>query len=658
MEYIFEYAICSLLFLGIIIVQFFSKRQLPNLQNRIYAVAIILAFIDVLMDILSSLVIENVATLPAFVTYFINSLFYIVQLAFPTMMALYVIALTKNLRKANRRYVILSMLPTVFAVLLILINPANHWVFYTKDNMYCRGPLFPFLYGTAIFYMILTVILINKYRSRIPKSHVKMVMFFIVITAVTMMLQIIFPAYLITCLAITASLLLMYLIMQKPDSLLDSLTGLFNKEALIQYIDNRINENQDYQVLLIKVNHIRRINTLFGYTSGNIIMQNVASFLSSYTPDNPLQKDPDLLPYREHTDNSGRTPAMWSFRLMSNQFVVVTRSKEHHATIVKTIIDRFHENWTLHGMSISLGATMVDFEDTSDISSSEELIRLLESILPTVPRGELRAVDSKILSEINRVAVIENALLDAIEKGALEVYFQPIYSVKDKAYTGAEALVRFRHKTLGNISPSEFIPIAEKNGLILNVDELVLRKVCSFIHDYDPFHTLGLNSIEVNLSVAEFVHELLPDRIGTIIDEYHIEHSRIQFEITETAATQEHAMLANSMAAMKKNGFRFVLDDFGTGYANITQITHLPFTTVKLDRSMLIADEENRENHLVFAHTVRMLQELGLQTVVEGVETKMQSDMLHRINIDYIQGFLYARPMPIEAFVLFLKEKM
>jgi EAL domain-containing protein (putative c-di-GMP-specific phosphodiesterase class I) len=260
-------------------------------------------------------------------------------------------------------------------------------------------------------------------------------------------------------------------------------------------------------------------------------------------------------------------------------------------------------------------------------------------------------VNEVMLKEIKRKMCIEAYFQKALENDEyFEIYYQPMYSLKEKKYVGCEALLRFNHPYLGLLMPSEFIPIAEKNSLTLKMDESVTRIVCDFIQKYDPKNTLGLDYICVNLSSAEFLSNVIPESLTSVLSSFKADPGFIIFEITETVANASHYNVNACMKEYREKKYRFALDDFGTGYANISQVVNLPFNMVKIDRSLLMGKK------VIIDNVLNMFTQLDLLTVIEGVETEEHIKMLDNVNADLMQGFYYARPMPVKEFVEFIKK--
>ena len=631
MYYKVDYSICALLFLTIVMFRFYSTRQFPNKQNKLFGVALAFAALDIMLDVVSAYMHEYIGVLPNWSIYLINTVFYVFQTAFPAIMLLYVLIITGNFIRKNRVGIVLLMVPAGFVGALLATNCWTHSIFYIEGASYIHAPMFYCLYISTAFYAFACIAFINVYRRQIRRAQYWTVTAFIIIVLVAVVIQVHLPSYLLTGPAIALAITMMYLVIQKPEDMLDTMTGTFDRGALLVYLKDVISEKRRYDLINVRIDNMRYIDRLLGTTMGNRVLVEVAEYLMK------------------------GVGADWVFRIGSVRFVVICHSPGGHAALLNSIRRRFREPWDVSGYHVLLSASFCDIEDTSGIESVEQMMGLLETVTADIPRGEVLRVDDAVLSRVSRQEEVESAILEALDNDSFEVYFQPVYSVAKKSFITAEALLRLHYKG-GFIAPDEFIPVAEQNGLIVNIDELVTRRVCEFFREYDPVNTMGLISAEINLSAMEFVYDGLPERISSIIDENGVPPHCLLFEITETAATTEYSLLMASMRTLTERGFRFVLDDFGTGFANLSQVVRLPFFAAKMDRSMLVAKEESDDSDVVYKSSLAMFKSLGLKTVAEGVETPEQAASLLELGVDYIQGFHYARPMPIDKFIEFMKK--
>ena len=218
-----------------------------------------------------------------------------------------------------------------------------------------------------------------------------------------------------------------------------------------------------------------------------------------------------------------------------------------------------------------------------------------------------------------------------------------------------EALVRLIDENLGFVPPDEFIPIAEKNGDILVIGEIVLEKVCAFIEEYHP-EDYGIKSIHVNLSVVQCMQENIGIRLLNIIDKYKIPHGLIDFEITESTADNSSENLDKIMDEFNKKGIDFSLDDYGTGYSNQSNLMRYPYSIVKIDKSLVWACDSNPKAFISLKHTIAMIKDLDMKVLAEGVETQHHIDLLEQIGCEFLQGYFYSRPLPISELMDVIQE--
>jgi EAL domain-containing protein (putative c-di-GMP-specific phosphodiesterase class I) len=251
--------------------------------------------------------------------------------------------------------------------------------------------------------------------------------------------------------------------------------------------------------------------------------------------------------------------------------------------------------------------------------------------------------------------------LDGIIESALAehkfmVYYQPIYSVKEKRFNSAEALVRLYDDKYGFISPEIFIRAAERSGAIHKIGAFVLEEVCRFIAS-EEFQGLGLEYIEVNLSVVQCIQSGLAGEVMDTLRRYDVSPDKINLEITETAISYSQNILMENLDALTQAGIKFSLDDFGTGYSNVRRIASLPFHLIKLDKTFTDA-EHNPKLLIVLKNTIRMIKDMNMEIVVEGIENRKLVEQFAALECEYIQGYYYSKPIPRDEFVTFVRNAM
>ncbi|MDE5742559.1 MAG: EAL domain-containing protein, partial [Oscillospiraceae bacterium] len=253
-------------------------------------------------------------------------------------------------------------------------------------------------------------------------------------------------------------------------------------------------------------------------------------------------------------------------------------------------------------------------------------------------------------------SVLDEIIDKAIANRGFKIYYQPIYSIAEKKFVSAEALLRLKDETYGFISPELFIVAAERSGAIHKIGDYVMDEVCRFIAS-DEYKRLGLEYIEVNLSVAQCMSPDLAEKILHIMRRHNVSPDSINLEITETAMSYAQNTMTENIQRLYDAGLSFSLDDYGTGYSNINRVASLPLKIVKLDKSF-VDSEGNPKMWIVLQNTVKMIKDMDMHIVVEGIETKQVLEKFAGLKCDYIQGYYFSKPIPEEEFVEFILANM
>ncbi|MEG1242216.1 MAG: GGDEF domain-containing phosphodiesterase, partial [Oscillospiraceae bacterium] len=271
-------------------------------------------------------------------------------------------------------------------------------------------------------------------------------------------------------------------------------------------------------------------------------------------------------------------------------------------------------------------------------------------------RGKLRYAifDEKERHKLFREKQLEDIMEASLKKREFQVYLQPKYKTQDETVGGAEALVRWLSPTEGMIFPNEFISLFEKNGFIIQIDLFVFEEVCSTIRKWldagrEPIR-ISVNCSRVHLRTPGFLNEY-----KAILARYRIPPRYIEIELTETVVFEDVEQLTNIISEIHRAGFCCSMDDFGSGYSSLNLIQDIPVDVLKLDGIFFRGGERSMvRTEAVIGSIISMSRALSMETVAEGVEDRIHVDMLKRMGCDYIQGYYFAKPMPIADFELLL----
>jgi diguanylate cyclase (GGDEF)-like protein/PAS domain S-box-containing protein len=422
----------------------------------------------------------------------------------------------------------------------------------------------------------------------------------------------------------------------------DPLTNLPNRllfsDRLTLAVAQAHRHNQRLAVLFLDLDRFKVINDSLGHSVGDELLRQVAERIQEYV-------------------REGDTVA----RLGGDEFTLLVpgiTAEEDAAKIAKKICDAIHDPFWIDGRELFVTTSMGVAVYPSDGHDAETLVRNADSAMY---RAKEQGRDNYQLytPAMNAKAVerlsLESRLRQAVANDELELHFQPFFDLKTAEVLGAEALLRWRHPELGLIPPGEFIPIAELSGLIVPIGEWVLRTACAAARKW---HAQGFPSltVSVNLSSRQFQQSDLVSQVTSALTETGLEPDKLDLEITESNAMQNAEHSINTLWGLKKQGVRISMDDFGTGYSSLNYLKRFPIDRIKLDQSFVRDLPGDKDDAAIAMAVIAMGRSLELVVIAEGVETEEQLAFLKDRNCDQLQGFLFSRPLPPEAFASFLEE--
>ena len=630
MIYTTQFDISALMITLVILFYFIYKNTIKSQQNTLFLGLIICALVSNISDLISIYSISNPGRFPRWFEYFINE-FYLVSFCGTAVVYLaYIICLTssKTLSLFDKIRIYLP-----YAVLFISIYSTGQtgFIFYfDKEGQYCHGKGFILMYICAFYYMISALVYSIAGLKKIGKAKFNTIIFFTNAILLSIAMQMFFKGLLISQFMTSVSVLILYLSLENPENYMDRILHIYNNKAFIEVFKVYTRKRKKFVLLGIEIGGIKYINENLGVLEGNRVMRETASFFKSV---------------------AGRKNV---FHLSGSQFLIMSNDQNMDwNNVVDRISDRFSDAFECSGMEISLDVNMCLFSYPQVVSNLEDAIDLLEYSLKYAKETGGSGIvygDKELLAKGKRETQIVYMLGKAIKEDGFCVHYQPIYSVEKGRYTTAEALVRFKESDIGFVSPEEFIPIAEKNGMIVRIGEIVFEKVCKFYKE-NHLEEKGIENIHFNLSVVECMQQKLHEKIENIMDKYQLDSSKISLEITETAAVTSREILINNMNQLIDRGFKFSMDDYGTGFSNTSTLIAYPFDEIKIDKSIVWSAMEDEKAMIAFKHSVAMIKDLDFKIVAEGVETKEQAKMLGDLGCDYFQGYYYSKPVSEDDFM-------
>ena len=638
----------SLFFLVSLEVLYFSRKKLPILSTRTFIGILVFALIFVIAD--TSVILVSKLSLPRnWGVRLASQIRLYAYLNLSLCLYLYITFL-----QGRRQHVTLKdgfKIFTVYGIGVLAIIGVNFFTKNEQQGLFGYNVINTLINVISFLYAALTIIETIDYSKKNQDSFFRGKRRYIFITTtiwiIIVIIQIIQARTAISCIGIVSMCLLMHAGLETPDNYIDHATETMNSNALRFFLQDYVSHKRPFFIINIDIEDYESIEEQFGDEIATALVKQVCDFVSksfTYTIFHPAQNSITLaIPKNKKIEHS-----------------------LYIDSILKRIQERLEQSWTVEENSFYL-SSHCDFiiypnDLEEDIPIHEFITLIHEWHLYSNDTGFVRQANASLVQNRKRHTKILKIIRDAVDKqNGIEMYYQPIYDIENKKFTNLEALVRLKDdKTLGYVSPEEFIPLAEKNGLIMRLSDKIFNQVFNFVSS-NSLSDKGVNHIEVNLSGLQSVDAALPSQMSQLLKKYGLNPSIVNLEITESIAITSSYMLKKNMAKLKKIGCTFSMDDFGTGYSNLSQMAQTDYELIKIDKSLLwpCFDNKNpvqKNAKIILENMITMILNLGKKIVVEGVETKEQLEYLEKLGVTFIQGYYFSKPLPADEFLKFLDE--
>ena len=633
-----SFDVAALVLLAILLCSCYARKMTSGISNRIFLIITYISIAATIFDI-AAVTLDNAHSANTIALYTAHSGYIVTHYLSAPLHLLFVISLTDTWHKLhkNKGFIVVLLVPFLAVMYAIAANAANQCLF-SVENGYARGPWFGLMYVTTLFYIVIDVVYVIHYRRFFSPGKIVAIATVIPVGLVAMLIQMLFPHLLVEMFCGALCLLIISIGVQRPEDYIDSFTQLMKYSAYVDDMKRAYGNRKKVTVIMLNIGNYLSLLQMIGFDAVTGLLQDIAQRIREI--DHLMKGEGDLY----YLDN-GR------YRM-----VYYWKNRDKAEKIAQALNEELKRQTALNGMEISLEPFIVVAKCPEEVENFKML-----SFFGTdfhkkyqYTGNVMRADDLYNKQQLDIQKNIDAIIERAIAEQSFQVYYQPIYSVAQRRFMSAEALIRLNDPQHGFISPEALIVAAEQNGTIHQIGAFVFEKVCQFIAG-EEFAKLGLDYIEVNLSVSQIMNSNLPEVYLAIMDKYHVSPDKINLEITETAAAHSQKVMTENLDKLTKAGISFSLDDYGTGYSNIKRVIQLPLKIIKLDKSF--ADERNNPKMWIFlSNTVKMLKDMNMEIVVEGVETEEMASAFSDMNCDFIQGYFFSKPIPQNDFVEFIKK--
>lgn len=418
----------------------------------------------------------------------------------------------------------------------------------------------------------------------------------------------------------------------------DSLTGLPNRAQLDLQIKNLLSlakrNDKKITVMFLDLDHFKDINDTLGHSVGDTLLIQASARLQS------LLREEDMIA-----------------RLGGDEFIILLPNIQMSGAtqVAQKLLEIFTNPFQIKEQELSISASIGIALYPNDGTDFETLYKNADTAMYRAKhegRNGYCFFTNEMQEHSARNLELSNALRHALEKNQFQLHYQPQVSSKDGKIIGAEALLRWHHPDHGNISPLEFIPILEENGLILLIGEWVLRTAVSQAKEWMEQGSQPI-IMAVNISAVQFRHLSLPDTVSSILRDVGLSPEYLELELTESVAMHDPQKAIDVMNNLHDRGIRMSIDDFGTGYSSLSHLKKFKVYKLKIDQSFVRDITIDQEDKAIVSAIISMAKRLGLQTIAEGVETAEQLEYLQQEGCDEIQGYFYSKPLSAKEFEVF-----
>ena len=418
---------------------------------------------------------------------------------------------------------------------------------------------------------------------------------------------------------------------------LDSVTGCYTKIKFYQTVRELLTEYKDEQFAFVRfdIDRFKMINNFYGFKEGDKVLRNIALELRK------VASTFDKFIYG---------------RLENDVFACCMPYKEENVDLLvnalKIKLKKVNKDYNI---KVSFGVYIID-DHKMDVSEMYDRASLAAKSCKGKYMENVAYYNTSMIENMRHEQSVINEVNRALEEEQFKVYLQPKINLMTGRPYGAEALVRWKHPEKGMISPAEFIPIYERNGIIGRLDQYMWRHVCILLRKWLD-EGRNPDPISVNVSRVNIYNPHLVEIFKKLIAQYQIPAHLLNLELTESAFMEDQDLVMKTMSKLHQNGFQIMMDDFGSGYSSLNVLKDMEVDYLKIDMKFLDGSGDDGRSENILASVVRMAKWLNMPVVAEGAERKEQVSFLHSIGCEYVQGFYFARPMPVKEYEKLLYEQ-
>ncbi len=621
-------AICILI---VLLIYFQRKRSAVIASYRMFYVLLQILIGTAILDVITEIMAMNPGVASVHIMVVCNILNMCFQLFILTAYTVYLLFVATIETRISSNWFYAIVLPSAIQILTVIVFGIRGAVIGEPPYAFRMNPVLLTIQIAAVIYeLALCAIISVRYRKMLQMKKCFRTVFSAVFISAVMILQYIRPDTLI--LPFLGSLVMIDLLhsVQRPEEIFEA-SDAMKKKFLYESADLDLKRGRKFDVIFIKILDYSVLTESLGKEDTEMFLKQVTAFISELKWNSLVfQLDADMMAVKISSEDRPQADSLF-----------------------EEIRERFRQPWRSGLMETMIAVGYLRMNCPGDVQDMEGFEHVVGNLnMAHIQPGEIFPLED-ILGD-DKEQLMLKAIRRALDENSFQVYYQPIYSTREKKIVAAEALIRLFDPDIGFVPPEPMIALAEKEGYILRIGEIVFTEVCRFYSE-NNLSELGVEYIEVNLSAVQCMQKRLAEQFIAIMRRFNLSSDRINFEITESSAMISDVEVSRNIADFRLHGVSLSLDDYGTGYSNISYLYNLPFLFMKVDKSILWTSEENEKADIILKNTFRMAQRLHMKVVMEGVETEAQIKKLLGLKCDYFQGYYFSKPIDGKSFIAYLK---
>ncbi len=639
--------LCAIVILIVILVTLLFRKVLKTGVDCYLIAIVVIMFATTVVDFVGELFSKGFFPPKQELKWVCNTIYYayfFLRNLHAPIYLLYIIRASEmwHMLMTKKSVVFIGIIPLVINTVTVLINPFTHSIF-SIEEIFVDGVFSQFKYVDGSFiisqyvcngiYMAMGISMLISYRKlfRRDKFCALIALYPINLGAVT--IQAISGELLIEMLAVSLALLFIVMTLRDEEGMRDPILGVMNYRSFNNDMRRILFVQKPVNIILINILNWKAIYSILGNENSIVLLRRLKTKFEEI--------------FRKHHFEQ-------TLYYLEQGFFACIDSRalpENIKAAAEAIDEYILEDTVINQIFMELNSTICCVKCPEDFSKYPDFLKFVEDfrkyITDTKGVATVKDIvadkDFQLKNELSEI--IANAIMDK----SFQMYYQPIYSPKKKAFVAAEAFVRLKNEKYGYISPALFIKEAESSGAIHQIWDIIIEKICSFVSK-NELRVIGFEHIDINISEIQFMETDFSEKLLRVLRKYNVSPSMLAFELKETAIMNEQPAFVRNIKRLEALGINFALDDYGTGTSNMCRISQMPISVVKMDSEFITKTAPDSDSSIL-KNTVSLLNGAGMKTLAEGVEDEKTAELLISMDCDYLQGYYYSKPLSEQDFM-------